>query len=154
MNLQPLIDNLPMILASLALLLWAASRVLEVYAKKNPAIDEWDKRAEVLHRVSAQYAQALEWLVQAGAQKWTGAEKLAELNKRVKEFEADWAAGNYLEALSKATGFYQSAMSKVEKIQGSVLPFVPRPSAVTNPKASGSSLEQGEIGPDSPAVEN
>lgn len=154
MNLQPLIDNLPMILASLALLLWALSRVLEAYAKKNPVLDEWDRRAEILHRVSAQYAQALEWLVQAGAQKWSGAEKLAELNKRVREFEADWTAGNYLEALSKATGFYQAAMSKLEKAQGTTLPFAPRPSTVISPKASGLSPEQGEIGPDSPAVEN
>ena len=151
MNFQPVIDNLPMTLAALGALLWGASRFVEAMARRNPATDEWDRRAEILHRVSAQYAEALDWLVVAGAKKWSGAEKLAELNARVKGFEAQWVQGNYVEALANLSGFYQDAKAKVEKVAGATLPFPPRPSLLTNPKSQQAS---GEIGPDDPAVED
>lgn len=154
MNLQPLIDNLPLELASLALLFWAMARFAEAKAKANPATDVWDTWAPRMTWVSKMYSQAIEWLVQSGAAKWTGAEKLAQLNAQVKGFEEQWDQGNYREALANLTGFYQAAKSKVEKVAAATLPFQPRPSIVTNPGVSVSSQAQGEIGPDSPAVEN
>jgi DNA repair ATPase RecN len=150
LNFQPVIDNMPWILAALGLLLWGLARMIEAYARRDPAINEWDKRAETLHKVSQQYAQAIDWLVQVGAAKWSGAQKLDELSKRVKEFEADWGAGRYIEALSKLSGFYQSAMSKLEKAQAVALPFAIRPSLAGNQPES---QETAAIGPDSPAVE-
>lgn len=151
MNFQPVIDNLPWILASLGLILWGAARMIEAWAKRNPAIDEWDRRADLLHRVSSQYAEALDWLVVAGAKKYSGAEKLAELNARVKGFETQWEQGNYIEALANLSGFYQDAKAKVEKVAGITLPFPPRPSMLVNTKPPQASAE---IGPDDPAVED
>lgn len=148
--LQDVLNSLPWILASLGLVLWGMARVIEAWAKRDPAINEWDRRAETLHKVSQQYAQAIDWLVQVGAAKWSGAQKLDELNKRVKEFESDWSAGRYIEALSKLSGFYQAAMSKVEKAQAVTLPFAIRPGIAIN---HAQSPEMGVIGPDSPAVE-
>lgn len=153
MNFQPLIDNLPMILVSIAFLLWAAARFVEAKAKSNPSQDGWDTWAPRLSMASKMYSQAIEWMVQAGAEKWTGAEKLAQLNTRLKGFEEQIEQGNYREALANLTGFYQAAAAKIEKVQGAVHPFAPRPSTVTNQGELGSSQEPEEIGPDSPAQE-
>ncbi len=148
MTLQPVIDNLPMVLVSFGFVLWAAARLLDAYAKKDPAVNEWDSRAAMLHTISDKYSQAIEWLVVAGAQKWTGAEKLEELNRRVKAFEEKYSQGKYLEAIAEASGFFQSAKAKIEKMAGAALPFVPRPSIV------GSQLQSAEIGPDDQATDD
>lgn len=150
MNIQPIIDNIPAILVSIGFCLWAWARLTEAKAKANPAIDEWDSRADRAAWASRQYAQAIDWLVAVGAERWSGAEKLAQLTARVKGFEEQWTAGNYLEALANVTGFYQAAKSKVEKVAGVTLPFGIRPS----PRTSQPQSQAAEIGPDSPATEN
>ncbi|MBF0501496.1 MAG: hypothetical protein HQM09_15255 [Candidatus Riflebacteria bacterium] len=121
MNFQPIIDQLPMILVALGFLFWAVSKAMDTYAQKNPAIDKWDARAATMHTISARYAQAIEWLVSSGFCKWTGAQKLEELTKRVREFEALWDKGSYIEAISGLSGFYQSALSKIQAAKGIAL---------------------------------
>lgn len=136
MNLQPMIDNLPMILAALGFVLWAWAQLTAAKAKANPAKDAWDDRADRAAWASRMYSQAIDWLVEAGAQKWSGAQKLSELNARVKGFEEQWLAGNYIEALTNLSGFYQDAKAKVEKVAKVSLPFAIHPAQRISPKPS------------------
>ena len=112
MNLQPLIDNLPMILAALGLLLWAAARLVEAKAKANPAMDAWDKWAPRLQWASQLYSQALDWLVDSGTIKLNGKEKLAELNRLLKEFQTQVDSGDYKGAIAAVVGYYVDAKGK------------------------------------------
>ena len=150
MNFQPLIDNAPWTLASVGLVIWSLARLIEAKAKANPAQDAWDDWAPRASWASQRYSQAIEWLVQSGHEKWSGAEKLEQLNARVKGFEEQWAAGNYLEAITNLSGFYQAAKSKVEKAAAVTLPFAPRPSQAINPNQP----QARGIGLDDPATEN
>lgn len=120
-NLQPLIDNLPMILVSLGFLLWGAAKALTAYANRDNTLDAWDTRAAMLGNVSARYAQAIEWLVSSGYCKWSGAQKLEQLNKMVSEFEKLVDQGEYVKAIASLSGFYQSAMSKINKVRDTAL---------------------------------
>lgn len=112
MNLQPLIDNLPMILAALGLLLWAAARFTEAKAKANPAIDRWDELAPKLQWASRLYSQAIDWLCDSGKLKFKGQAKLDELNRLTKAFEEAWLTGNYRDAINAVIGFYTDAKAK------------------------------------------
>ena len=149
MNLDNLVSQLPMILASLALFLWALARVIEAKAKANPAQDAWDTWAPRAQWVSQRYSEAIEWMVASGVTKWTGAEKLAELNRRVREFEQLWEAGKHIEALTTLTGFCVSAKAKIEGAAKATLPF---PTLLSTVGKLGTSPVVANIGPDDPAV--
>ena len=112
MNFQPLIDNFPMILAALGLLLWAASRFVDSRAKANPAIDKWDELAPKLQWASRMYSQAIDWLSNSGNLKFKGQEKLNELNRLTGEFEKAIVAGDYREAINAVWGYYIDAQTK------------------------------------------
>ena len=121
MNLQPLIDNLPMILAALGLLLWAAARLVEAKAKANPTVDAWDKWAPRLQWASQLYSQALDWLVDSGSIKLNGKEKLAELNRLLKEFQTQIDNGDYKGAIAAVVGYYVDAKGKAGTISANPL---------------------------------
>ena len=112
MNLQPIIDNLPMIIAAFGLLLWAAARLTEAKAKANPQVDKWDDLAPKLQWASHMYSQAIDWLCDSGKLKFKGQEKLAELNRLTKAFEDAWFNGNYRDAINAVIGFYTDAKAK------------------------------------------
>lgn len=112
MNLQPLIDNLPMTLAAFGLLLWAAARFTEAKAKTNPALDKWDELLPKMQWASIMYSQAIDWLCDAGKLKFRGQEKLAELNRLTKTFEDAYTSGNYRAAINAVVGFYVDAKAK------------------------------------------
>ena len=130
MNLQPLIDNLPTILAGLGLLLWAASRFVESKAKANPAIDKWDIWAPRIKWASGLYSQAIDWLCSAGVLNLTGEQKLKKLNELVEQFESAIETGDYKAAINQVIGFWLDAQGKAAKVSA-------------NPS----------IGPDTPAME-
>lgn len=112
MNFQPIIDNLPMLIAALGFLLWAAARLVESKAKSDPAVDKWDLWAPRIKWASDHYSEAIDWLVSSGVLKLKGAEKLAELNRLVAAFEAAIVSGDYLKAINSVVGFWVDAKNK------------------------------------------
>lgn len=121
MNLETIVFYILAVLVAVGFVLWAAAKLVTAYAQKDPVVNEWDARAEKLRWASASYAQAVEWLVAAGAKQWTGAQKLAEVEARVKEFEALIDKGEYVKAIVGLSGFYRSALSKVEAAKKTAL---------------------------------
>ena len=126
--IQTFIDNLPTYALSLGFfalaigfVLWAAAKLVTAYAQKDPAVNEWDTRAAKLRWASDTYSQAVEWLVATGAKKWTGAEKLAEVEERVKEFEILIDKGEYVKAIAAISGYWRSAASKLEAAKKTAL---------------------------------
>jgi thiaminase len=125
MNLQPLIDNLPMILAAFGLLLWAAARFTEARAKANPAHDRWDDWAPKITWASQMYSQAIDWLCSAGVLKLTGEQKLKKLNELVKAFQKAIETGEYQSAINSVVGFYVDAKGKAISANPSIGPDDP-----------------------------
>ena len=148
MNFQPLIDNLPMILVGIGLLLWGWARLTEAKAKSNPENDWWDKQAPRAVWANQMYSQAIDWLCDAGIVKWGGQEKLKQLKAKVAEFEKQVESGDYLAAVAEVVGFVQDAKSKAGRA-GKRVPTLPLGPRIT-PSSQGDSET---IGPDSPAQE-
>jgi hypothetical protein len=147
MNIDKIVDQLPLIFASLGILLWAWAKLTEAKAKSNPAEDWWDKQAPRAVWAQRLYAQAIDWLVEAGAAKWAGADKLAELNKRAKAFEDKVQAGDYISAVGDVIGAWQDAKEKAFKA-GKLGPFLPTPGPSIIPSSQG---DTEMIGPNDPA---
>lgn len=120
--MQSIIDNLHYILPGIALVLWSLARLVDAMARRNPAHDRWDDVAPKLQWASDMYSRALDWLIQAGYGKWSGAEKLKILNDKLKIFERLCNEGKYLEAIADVTGFHRAAEDKLEKATAT-LPF-------------------------------
>ncbi len=142
MNFQPVIDNLPMILAAIALLLWAAARFVEAKAKADPARDKWDEYAPKVQWAARLYSQAIDWLATAGILDARKGEKLEMLNRLVREFEKQWDTGNRMEAINTVVGYYVAA-------RGKAAPFVqpvPQPRNTTPLNLVGSPPVQPPVG--------
>ena len=112
MNLQPLIDNIHLIIAAFGLLLWAASQLVSKKAAADPKQDKWDELAPKLQWASHLYSQAIDWLCDSGHLKFKGQDKLNELNRLTKAFEDAWLTGNYRDAINAVIGFYVDAKAK------------------------------------------
>ena len=124
--LQKLLENLHLILPGIALVLWALSRLVDSMAKRNPEKDKWDELSPRIQWASDMYCRALDWLIQAGYGKWSGAEKLKIVTDKLKLFEKMASEGHILEAIADVTGFARAAEDKMEKKVNALLPFVPR----------------------------
>ena len=120
-NLPTYAVSLGFFLLAIGAVIWASAKLVKAYADKDPKVNEWDTRAKQLQEFSDRYAQIVEWLVAAGAKKWTGAEKLAEVEKRIKEVEGLLERGEYLKAVAAVSGEWQSALSKVEAAKKTAL---------------------------------
>ncbi|MBU1108617.1 MAG: hypothetical protein KKB51_18215 [Candidatus Riflebacteria bacterium] len=112
MNFQPLIDNLPYILAAIGVIIWAASKFVTSRAVANPAVDAWDTWAPRIQWASDHYSEAIDWLVEAKVLKLVGSEKMAYLNELTADFKKAIEAGDYLEAINSVIGFYKDAKGK------------------------------------------
>lgn len=130
MNLQPLIDNLPMILVGIALVLAAVAYLFKVKAEATPEIDFWDKWLPTINNINRLYSKGLDMLCESKHVTFKGKEKLVEVNRLMKEAKALIQQGKWIEAISAAWGYYTDAEGKLNKVSA-------------NPS----------IGPDTPAVE-
>jgi hypothetical protein len=154
MNIQPLIDNIHLVIPGLALLVWAWAQLVASKAAK-PGEDWWDNQVARSQWALSVTQQSIDWLCKAGAGKWSGADKLTESVRRVAEFERLWAAGKKLEALAGIMGFRQDAIDKLERAGGSSLPPsspIPRPSITPSGRQGDPNLlvsPRAEDGPDS-----
>jgi hypothetical protein len=132
MNLQPIIDNLHLIIPGIGLLVWAWAQLVASKAKA-PEVNWWDNQVARSQWALSVTQQAIDWMCKAGAGKWKGAEKLTESVARVARFEDLWSKGKKLEAMAEIMGFRQDAIDKLERAGGSASPPLsptPRPSII------------------------
>jgi len=111
-----------MILAGVGFLLWAAARFVEAKAKANPKHDKWDDLSPKLVWANKMLTQAIQLYVESKAFSWSGKERLAEVQKRVLNFEKQWESGNYAIAISEIVGIWEHAKGKA-KAAGKLIPF-------------------------------
>jgi len=116
MNLQPLIDNLPMILVGISLVLAALAYLFSVKAKANPEIDFWDKWLPTINSLNQLYSKGIDMLCDSKHLNFKGKDKLVELNRLMKEAKVLIEQGKYLEAISAAWGYYTDAEGKLNKV--------------------------------------
>ncbi len=132
MPIQLIIDHAHLIIAAIALLVWAWAQLVQYKAKANPSINWWDNQVSRAQWALRSIQEAIDWMDRAGAGKWKGSGKLTESIIRVKRFEALWAEGKIVEAIAEIAGFRQAAYDKLaQKGIQAMPPFVPSPSPST-----------------------
>ena len=106
-------DNQQLFEVGLIVLAFVVHKIIDYMAKRNPAIDGWDKLEP--------YSQKAYELIHRGVEYWGGSvgatsvQKADEYTKMLEAFDKEWNEDR-LKAVKNLIGWYLSMKQKVEKI--------------------------------------
>jgi len=144
-TLNLILQNLHWYILALSVLVYAFTRVIEARARNNPATTWEDEWLPTLHTLSDIGAKGVDLLADVLAARGdsrlkNGRAKLAELQRRVAEWEALWRAGKRQQAITEAWAWYVDLQGKAARLpfgQGATPATGSAPASTTARPAAG-----------------